>query len=132
MPDISLPPMNQCSMHDASNVPDTEGTVVPPSPTLVTSEPVGEELADAAGGRAGSEALVRRFSGEGAGQELPEVTQEPPFERGCGADALRAVGACGAMVLTAPAGPAFVLSVVSCASSLWALDECVGESAAPR
>ncbi len=134
MPDISLPPINQCSVNDASNLPDTEDTVVPPPPTPVMSELYAEELVDAAGGRAASEALVRRFSGEGAGPEAPELTREPPFEKGCGSDVLRAVGSCGALALTAPAtgGAAILLMGVNCAASLWALNECIADPPAPR
>jgi hypothetical protein len=132
MPDISLPPINQCSMNDAIEPPDATGTHVLPSPLLVTPEPHAEDGENAAGGKAGSEELVRRFSGEGAGPAAPEPTPVSSFQEGCGPELLRAVGSCGALLLTPATGGVALLMGANCAASLWAFDDCIDAPPLPR
>jgi hypothetical protein len=118
-------------------------SIVHPEP-LSSEPPRTEPLAcvDPAAGSggasgAGAEALVRRFSGaEGAGPSL-EPAVVPPDGPSCGDDALRAVGACGVVVLagTTTAGVGALVAGLGCAGALGGYIECLAtadEAANPK
>jgi hypothetical protein len=129
---MSVPPPNQCFADGSEGAdPTAEASVGPPpppslEPTLVFDGPVGAEGGDSAG----SDALVRRFSGEGAGGAPATLGALSASEDTCVPDDLKAMGSCGATVLAAMAtgGLGAIFAGLSCAGAALAVVNCHSKS----
>lgn len=127
MPDMTVSPVNQC-FADGS-----EGAESPPDASLRPPRtPSVQPTADfggtdgTEGGGPGSDALVRKFSNDGAGGAPGVPGAFNPQEDACFPDDLKAIGTCGATVLAAVAsgGAATLFAGLSCAGAALAVVAC--------
>jgi hypothetical protein len=128
MPDMTVPPPNQCFADGSEGAEDpAEGIFGPPAPPSI---PTNADL-DGTGGSEGagneaSDELVRRFSNVGSGG-APGISGGPEHEnKSCLAEDLKALGSCGKALLDgAKNGPlAMIIAAASCAGAAVSAIDC--------
>jgi len=129
MPDMSVQPPNQCFAEASDCTDPTLDTSAGPPPAPPSVQPTagfgGTDGAEG-GDNAGSDELVRRFSGDGGGGAPGTSGALTASEGSCLAEDLRAAGSCGATVLAAlgTGGLGAVFAGLSCAGSALAVLNC--------
>lgn len=126
MPDLCIPPPNQCAASGADDSDDALMCLAPPSlpSTQPTAEFGGTDGAEG-GAATGADELVRRFTGDGAGG-APGTPGALTLQGGsCLKEDFRIFSACAPLlsVVTANAGNLVPVGL-SCASALLAELEC--------
>jgi len=140
MPEVTFRPINQCTLDDPTDGSEPpHGAVATPSGAAATPNGVAETprgpavsppcqaTVSGAGGRGGDEctdALVRRFSGEGGSPVIAEP--KPSGSAFCFHETINALAACTPLLLARTLPGAYVASqAVQCAAPAAALVECL-------
>lgn len=127
MPDMTVPPPNQCfadGSASADEIPETSFGA-PTSSVQPSADFGGTDGAEGARD-SGSDALVRRFTNDGAGGAPGTPGALEPKEDSCFAEDLKALGSCGSSVLTAliTGGPGALFAGLSCVGAALTVVNC--------
>ena len=126
MPDLCIPPPNQCLMNEPDENDEALACLSPPSlpSTQPTAEFGGTDGAEG-GDASGAEELVRRFGGDGAGGAPGTPGALSPEPGSCLREDLRVLPACLPLLAGGAVAPWVVASTaLACASVLIAELEC--------
>lgn len=133
MPDMSIPPINQCTFDDP-----TDGAGPLAAPSGAPSSPDTTEVRPCFDGPPGVEGggdecadeLVQRYNGQGGAANAEQALAGDGSWQ-CADEVLRAVAVCGAVLAAAPgtAGVSLFLGGVGCGATLMSLDECIEATA---
>lgn len=128
MPDMTVPPPNQCFADGSAGAEQPpEASVGPPTPPSVqpSADFGGRDGAEGVG-TSGSDELVRRFANEGGGGAPGAPGALSQREDSCFPDDLKAIGSCGGSVLAAlvTGGAGALFAGLSCAGAALAVVDC--------
>ncbi len=129
MPKVTLGPINQCTFDDPPDAAEPP-SIVPDPPRGPNLHPSCDPAVPGAGGRGGNEctdALVRRFSGEGGAPAADDAASERESSSSCVDAGLRALAACSTLLLVNGETPSTYKAAqgVTCAGAVAALVECL-------
>jgi len=133
MPDMCVPPPNQC-FTDGSDGSDpafeTSAGPPPPPPSIQPTASFGGTDGAEGGDNAGSDELVRRFAGDGSGGAPGAAGAQSSSEKSCLAEELRAMSSCGSTVLNAlgKGAPSAVIAGLGCVGAAIAVLNCQTKS----
>jgi hypothetical protein len=129
MPDMSIPPINQCTLDDPTDGAGPLDASSGPAPSPVTTDvrpcldaPAGAE--GASGDCAGE--LVERFGGQSGAPNADEgLVREGSWQ--CTNELLRVVATCGSVLSATPqtGGVSLFLAGAACGAALDTLDTCI-------
>lgn len=133
MPQVTFRPLDQCTPDDptdgapAPSIEPSNGAPpnTPPPSTAPSCEP-RVPGADGQGGDACTDALVRRFSGEGGAPSIEAAPDAAGSSRSCVGEALRALSSCSPLLFPAELPISYLASQqFGCAASALSLVECL-------
>ena len=126
MPDMCIPPPNQCSPNEAEESEEVLECLAPPSmPSAQPTAEFGGTDGAEGGSGTGADELVRKFSGDGSGGAPGTPGALTAESRSCLKEDLKLVGSCLPLVAGGVTGPlAIVAASLQCASALLAEVEC--------
>ena len=135
MPDLCVPPPNQCFADGSDGIDrafETSAGPPPPPPSVQPTVSFGETDGAEGGDNAGSDELVRRFAGDGSGGAPGTAGALSPSEGSCLAEELRAMSSCGTALLNASGQGAVgvVLAGLGCAGAVLSVLKCAAQSEA--
>jgi hypothetical protein len=126
MPDMTVPPPNQCFADGSAGAEEPpEATFGPPLPPSVqpNADVSGTDGAEGAG-NAGSDDLVRRVANDGAGG-APGIAGAVKHEaKSCLPEDLKALGSCGNAIFNSKGGTANIPQVLNCAGAVLSSVSC--------